>query len=169
MIDELVIGKARADIVTVTDILTGYEIKGDTDSYTRLPDQIKEYDRYFQQNYLVVGKSHSKSASTRIPLHWGLLCVSEAENGIKVESLQDPAANPKFSIRKQLSLLWRRELVRILVENKLPKCSGKRKAFIHSYLLENLPLETLQPQICEELFEREWTKIFSNMRKRTSL
>jgi hypothetical protein len=36
IMDEFVIGKARADIVTVTDCLTGYEIKGDSDSYARL-------------------------------------------------------------------------------------------------------------------------------------
>jgi len=157
IIDELVIGKARADIVAVTDMLTGYEIKGDTDSYTRLPEQIKEYDRYFQQNYLVVGKSHSKSAPAHIPPYWGLLCVSETEDDLPVELLQAPAKNPKFSMRKQISLLWRRELVSILVANKLPKCSGKSKAFIRRYLLENVPAENLQLQICEELFEREWT------------
>ena len=49
IIDELVIGKARADIVIVKDRLIGYEIKGDTDTYKRLPGQIKEYDIYFQK------------------------------------------------------------------------------------------------------------------------
>jgi len=157
IMDEFVIGKARADIVTVTDSLTGYEIKGDSDSYTRLPTQVKEYDRYFQQNYLVVGKSHSKSAAEHIPPYWGIVCVSESGKGVQVKTLRKAAHNPKFSIKKQLSVLWRMELVHILQANKLPKCAGKRKAYIRGYLMERIPQDTLRLQICEELFERDWT------------
>ena len=157
IIDELVIGKARADIVTVTKFLTGYEIKGDTDSYTRLPAQIKEYDRYFQKNYLVVGSSHKKSAAAHLPAHWGILCAVQAETGICFECLRKPTDNPKFSIKKQLALLWRRELVGIAQANKQPKYSGKSKAHIRGCLLQTVPHDLLGEQICEELFERDWT------------
>jgi hypothetical protein len=54
--------------------------KGDTDSYTRLPGQIKEYDTYFQQNYLVIGAAHRKTAAKHIPLYWGIMYVSESKN-----------------------------------------------------------------------------------------
>ena len=164
LIDELVIGKARADIVTVTDILTGYEIKSDMDSYTRLPMQIKEYDQYFQRNWLGVGSSHSKSAIKHVPPHWGILCVTESVNGIQLETLREAADSPKFSVKKQLRLLWRKELAHILKANKLLKCSGKSKAYISRYLTEIVPSDTLQLQICEELFERDWT-IFVNQRR----
>ena len=160
IMDEFVIGKARADIVTVTDILTGYEIKGDTDSYARLPAQVKEYDRYFQKNYLVVGLSHRKSAAEHIPPYWGLLCVSESGSGTHAECLREAAENPKFSLKKQLSLLWRMELVHILQANVMPKCSGKRKAYIRACLIKRVQPEVLRRQICEEFFERDWT-IFS--------
>ena len=89
IIDELVIGEARADIVVVTDDLTGYEIKSDADSYTRLPGQIKEYDRYFQRNYLVVGINHRKTASEHIPPYWGILCVSESKKGVQTETIRE--------------------------------------------------------------------------------
>ena len=157
IIDELVIGKARADIVIVTDFLTGYEIKGDNDSYTRLPDQIKEYDKYFQQNYLVVGESHRKSAPRYVPPYWGIMCFFESEKSVQAETLREAESNPKFSLKKQLELLWRKELINILRYNKLPKCSGKNKSHIRKFLLENVPKPDLQKQICEELFERDWT------------
>ena len=165
IIDELVIGKARADIVAVTDILSGYEIKGDTDSYARLPVQIKEYDRYFRQNWLVVGASHSKSAASHVPPHWGIMCVAESESGPQVEIQREAGDSPKFSLKKQLRLLWRNELAHILKANNLLKCSGKSKAYISRYLSEKVPEDTLRLQICGELFERDWT-IYSNTKRK---
>jgi len=157
IIDELVIGKARADIVIVTDTLTGYEIKSDADSYKRLPGQIKEYDRYFRQNYLVVGANHKETASKHIPPYWGIMCISKSETNVQVEVIREAGQNPKYSQKKQLSLLWRKELVNILVANSLVNCSGKTKTFIHNFLLERVPRDALQKQICDELFERDWT------------
>ena len=175
IIDELVIGKARADIVTVTDSLAGYEIKSDADSYKRLPGQIKEYDRYFQQNYLVVGANHKETASKHVPSYWGILCMSKSETAVpaaeaegiastmrgsppvRIETIREAGQNPKYSQKKQLSLLWRKELNNILKANGLLKCSGKSKAYIRNYILERVPKELLQRQICDEFFERDWT------------
>ena len=98
IIDEFVIGKSRADIVTVTDRLTGYEIKGDTDAYTRLPLQVKEYTRCFQENYLVVGKSHRKSAEKHIPKRWGILFVYVSHDCPKIEILRASEASGKCTI-----------------------------------------------------------------------
>ena len=142
IMDEFVIGKVRADIVTVTDCLTCYEIKGDADSYTRLPGQIKEYDRHFQRNYLVIGHSHRKSAAGRIPPPWGILCVSLSERGIEIEELCEPAPNPKFSLKKQLDLLWKGELIHILQANRYPKYAHKSKAFKRRFLSENMAHDT---------------------------
>ena len=157
IIDELVIGEARADIVVVVDDLTGYEIKSDADSYSRLPGQIKEYDKYFQRNYLVVGEGHRKTALMHVPPYWGILCVSESKKGVQIETVREAGQNPKYSQKKQLSLLWRKELNNILKANNLPKCSGKTKAYMRKYLLERVPKAVLQKQICEEFFERDWT------------
>ena len=127
IIDELVIGKARADIVVVQNCLTGYEIKSDNDSYARLPGQIKEYDKYFQQNYLVTGAIHRDSAAKHIPAYWGIICISESENNPQTETIRDAEPNPKFKQLKQLSLLWRRELNNILKANNLPKNPSGRQ------------------------------------------
>ena len=159
IIDELVIGKARADIVIVTKSLSGYEIKSDNDSYRRLPGQIKEYDKYFQQNYLVVGTNHRETALKHIPPYWGIMCISKSNRRIQIETIRAAAQNPKYTQTKQLSLLWRNELGNILKANGLIKCSGKSKAYVRNYLLERVPKETLQKQICNEFFERDWTLV----------
>ena len=60
-------------------------------------------------------------------------------------------------IKSQLKLLWRNELVNILKKNGLKKCAGKNKSFMCKYLWTNVLPEKLLEQICEELFERDWT------------
>jgi len=161
IMDEFVIGKSRADIVTVTNKLTGFEIKGDTDTYIRLPLQIKEYTRFFQENYLVVGKSHKKSAEKHIPKEWGLFLIYMDNDDPKIEMIRASKPSKKrIIIWNQLGLLWRNELVNILQKNGLKKCSGQTKLFIRRLLWKNVLQEKLLEQICEELFERDWT-IFS--------
>ena len=44
------IGASICDVMAVTDKLTGYEIKSDQDNYARLQDQVKAYDRFFDEN-----------------------------------------------------------------------------------------------------------------------
>lgn len=62
VIEEKVIGKSRADVVAVLpDRIIGYELKSDSDSYQRLLTQVKDYDKFFDFNYLVVGESHKKT------------------------------------------------------------------------------------------------------------
>jgi hypothetical protein len=154
--DELVIGRARADIVAVTDRVTGFEIKGDTDTYARLPGQIAEYDRYFEENCIVVGASHRRSVERHIPEYWGIICVAEADGGAAVEVVREPQETIGFSWRKHLGLLWRSELGRILKQNGQPKYYNKRKSFLVKSAL-TIPKDTLRAQVCEELFERDYT------------
>jgi len=158
IMDEFVIGDSRADIVTITNRLTGYEIKGDTDTYARLPLQVKEYSRFFQENYIVVGKSHRKSAENHIPDNWGILCVYVSNGCTKIEMIRESKILRKSTIIKnQLVLLWRKELNNILKRNELKKCTGKTKAFICNFLWENVLQRRLKENICEELFERDYT------------
>ena len=72
---EKAIGESICDIMAVSSCLTGYEIKSDLDSFTRLERQVNAYNRYFDRCYLVIGESHRKRASDKIPAHWGLICI----------------------------------------------------------------------------------------------
>ena len=57
-LEEKVTGKARADVVMVLpEKVCGIEIKSDADSYTRLAAQVRNYDKYYDENYLVVGST----------------------------------------------------------------------------------------------------------------
>ena len=76
MIEEKQIGRSRADIVMVLpDRLVGIEIKSDADSYARLDRQVKDYDRYFDRNYVAVGSTHAIHVREHIPEYWGIISV----------------------------------------------------------------------------------------------
>lgn len=149
--EEVNIGSSRCDFFAVTNKLTGYEIKSDADSYARLKSQVKSYDRFFNENYLVVGKKHLKSAEKHVPEYWGIICVGE-----DIEFVRKAAKNPKVKLANQLELLWKRELRRILAEYNLPKYPQKSRTFIKNKLLGCIDGEMLLGEICKQLFERDY-------------
>lgn len=159
--EELKIRKSIADVVVVLeDKLIGIEIKSDSDTYTRLPTQIKDYNHFFDYNYLAVGSSHAKHAHEHIPKHWGILCVAMEDDNPYIKELREPTPTPRLQVSYQIKLLWRLELNNILDKNKLPKYRQKSKRFVQLKLIEKLTSEKLKIDICDELFERDYTLLY---------
>ncbi|SEF40347.1 hypothetical protein SAMN04487934_10136 [Eubacterium ruminantium] len=159
IIEEKVIMKSRADVLGVIDgAIVGCEIKSDSDSYQRLPDQIKDYDKYCDYSYLVIGKSHSVHAAEHIPDYWGIICISDdalaSDENIKI--LRKAQMCPKVKLSNQFQLLWRNELAQMLLINHLPKCTGKNKKEISKILIEKVDNDLLREQLTELLFERDY-------------
>ena len=71
------IGASICDVMTVTDKLSGYEIKSDVDNLERLRKQIASYDLFFDRCYIVCGRVHEARLEELVPSHWGILCVTE--------------------------------------------------------------------------------------------
>ena len=60
ILEEVEIARSRADVIMVTDdSLVGLEIKSDADTYVRLERQVKDYNLFFDYNYVVVGSTHT--------------------------------------------------------------------------------------------------------------
>lgn len=158
IIEEKITGSARADAVMVTEnALYGIEIKSDADTYTRLPGQVKEYDRYFDFNYAVVGLSHVNHIEEHLPDYWGVITAERVEEGLDFYIMRRPRRNPKREIEKKLSLLWRPEMEHILVRGRRPVFRGYSKARVAKRLPELFPGDELDRLISDELFERDYT------------
>lgn len=154
VLEEKVIQRSRADVVVVLPgKIAGIEIKSDSDSYTRLVTQIHDYERNYDLCYLAVGKKHRLHAAEHVPPYWGLLLIDEEH----VEELRPAAPSPKLDLRRQLKILWKRELWHILDTRGLPKYRDRSADFIIGKLLEKLPLEELRQAETDELFERDYT------------
>lgn len=166
IIEEKQIGRSRADIMMVfPDGVAGIEIKSDADTYVRLKRQVRDYDRYFDCNYVVAGASHGLHISEHVPEWWGIITVEWVESGVDFYLLREAKKNPKADLGRKLTLLWRPELAHIQEINGLARYKQKSKAFVMEKLLEKIPKEALNEQISQELFERDYTEIGNTIRK----
>ena len=129
----------------------------DADSYTRLAAQVKNYDKYYDENYLVVGSTHALHASEHVPAYWGIISVELINEEVDFYRVREAEPNPKVKLKSKISLLWKSEFSHILAENKMPKYAQKSKKFIAEKLIDKVPEEILHTQISEELFERDYT------------
>ena len=129
----------------------------DADSYTRLAAQVKNYDKYYDENYLVVGSTHALHASEHVPAYWGIISVELINDEVDFYRVREAEPNPKVKLKSKISLLWKSEFSHILAENKMPKYAQKSKKFIAEKLIDKVPEEILHTQISEELFERDYT------------
>ena len=118
---------------------------------------MRNYNKFCDLCYAAVGLRHTKHIAEHIPDFWGILCVYEDNRCVIIEELREAAPNPKLNPELQLSFLWKNELFNILDMNRLPKYRGQSKAFIRRKLLEKVPAPLLKKQMCEELFERDYT------------
>ena len=154
-------GRAVADVVMITPgLLYGIEIKSDADTYTRLDKQVKNYNWYFDRNIIVAGSSHAHHVSEHVPAWWGIITVEpDGEGRPDFYILRRPGENPRVNDKRKISILWRPELSHLLEINHLPGYREKSKAFVQEKLLEKVAPETLWPQVCAELLERDYTTI----------
>ncbi len=160
ILEEKTVGRSRADVVMITtDSIYGIEIKSDADTYVRLARQIKDYNQYFDYNYVVVGTSHAIHIKEHVPECWGIITVERTETGLDFYELRKPQINSEMDWKKKMSIMWRPELAHIQELNALPKYKNKSKDFIVELLLSRIPEETLRIQMCEELFERDYSLI----------
>ena len=164
IIEEKQIGKSRADVMMITeDALWGIEIKSDADNFVRLERQVKDYNRFFDYNMVVVGSTHAMHVAEHLPEYWGILSVEKIGEQFDFYVVREPVRNPKREkavlFRNQVSFLWRPELAHIQEINELPKYNYLGKDKLIRKMIEKLPQERLKKQVCEELMERDYNTI----------
>ncbi len=164
LFEEQVIGKSRSDIVMVVpDALYGIEIKSDADSYARLERQIRDYDRYYDYNLVVVGTRHAAHIREHVPDWWGVITVEQAEGKTDFYVLRQPEKNPQMEWSCKIEMLWRPELAHIQELNRMAAYKQKSKRFVADKIVETVPPELLARQMSEELFQRDYTKIWETI------
>ncbi len=158
ILEEFPMGDSRADLLLVTRTkLIGLEIKSDRDSFVRLSRQIKDYEKFFDENYLVVGTYHVEEALRTVPAHWGIYEVYESGDGNYVMELVRSASMAlKDNTEEKLYLLWRNELMRIVREYRLAKGNLQRKDKMISKIIRGLTTPVIQTEVCSALLTREY-------------
>ena len=165
IIEEKKMGRSRADVVMILpDAVCGLEIKSDADTYARLSRQVKDYNLYYDYNFIVAGTRHAHHVAEHVPDWWGIITVELEDGRTDFYVLRKPQENLQVDWKKKMSLLWRPELVHIQELNQMPKYKEKSKQFVIEKILLKVPREKLYLQISQELFERDYTKIAEEIR-----
>lgn len=165
IIEEKTMGKSRADVVMVTeDSLYGIEIKSDADTYARLAGQVKDYDKYYDYNYVVVGTTHAMHIREHVPKHWGVITVEMIDGKMDLYIYRKPYPNPKVKWKRKLEILWRPEIATLQELNNMPKYREKSKKFVIDKIAAwveqgKLDNSELRKQISEVLMERDYNSI----------
>ena len=164
LLEEQVMGQSRADVVMVVPgALYGIEIKSDADTYARLKRQTEDYDLYYDYNLIVVGTSLAAHAEEHVPQWWGIITVEQEGEQTDFYFLRKPSVNPKLDWQHKIEILWRPELAHIQELNRMYAYKQKSKRFVADKIVETVPHDLLAIQLSEELFERDYTKIWETI------
>jgi hypothetical protein len=124
---------------------------------------VKDYDKYFDYNFVVVGTSHALHIEEHVPAYWGIITVESVEGKLDFYVLKEPKDNPRVTWKRKLTILWRPELAVIQEWNRMPKYKEKSKAFVVGKIIERIPEkipeQKLKEQVSEILFERDYNTI----------
>lgn len=118
IIDELSLrqGDARVDLAVVNGSLSGYEIKSDRDTLTRLPRQLAVYDACFNTMTVVVASRHVDGCFKAVSETWGIWEAIPNAGGVKFEVRRHARINPQIEAKSVVQLLWKEEALNSLAE-----------------------------------------------------
>lgn len=151
-------GSVRIDIAVINGMLSGFELKSESDTLDRLPAQIDLYCKVFDQVVLVVGERHAPKALQVIPAWWGVTVASEVGQEVSLATARVPEQNPAPDLRIVAKLLWKDEALRVLESRGMARgWRGKPVGVIHDRLADALNYDELSSAVRAALKARlQW-------------
>lgn len=149
-------GTVRIDVAVVNGELTGFELKSERDTLTRLPDQAEVYGLVFDKLYLVTTEKHLRKAAAIIPKWWGELVVrTQIDGSLTIREKRRGRYNPKIDPKILAKLLWREEALALLDRHGLALgFKSKSASVLHDRLATNLDLSSLREGVRAALKQR---------------
>jgi len=121
VVDELQIcnGVARIDVAAINGALHGYEIKSESDTLIRLPNQIEQYNKVFDFMYFVCAENQIDKAYQIIPQWWGIYLVNNVDGLAQLSLIREAKKNENLDSFSLLQFLNKDELICFGLENNL--------------------------------------------------
>lgn len=91
LLNEFRTGGSRADMAILNGTSTAYEIKSDRDTLTRLPSQIRNYQRVFASVTVITGSGHIDNIFRLIPEEVGVTLLSDR---FTLRTIRPPTSRP---------------------------------------------------------------------------
>ena len=141
-------GEARIDVLTVSGVLHGYEIKSSRDRLTRLASQAATYNRVLDRVTLVVCPRHVEAALQLIPEWWGVLLASGSVEAVSLAAIRPAAQNADQDPRALVELLWRDEALELLAHrNATAGVRSKPRPAVWDRVCEVLDVAEIQSAV----------------------
>jgi hypothetical protein len=159
IIDELGInnGSSRIDVALVNGTIHGFEIKSDSDSLERLPEQIRSFCSVLDRVTLIVGCKLAGLAIKMIPDWWGVKLAEQKSTGkIHLSEARPPRNNLLIDKNAVVKLLWRGEALELLEEiDSTNGFKSKPRQFIYEKLAEVADLDVIRSRVRYQLKNRK--------------
>lgn len=140
-------GLARIDIAVLNGSIHGYEIKSDFDTLHRLPNQIYFYNKSLDRITLTTTRKHLSEAKKIVPKWWGILLADNICERIEFKEIRKPKVNPQKNINAFLELLWKNELVQIIVSYNLKFNKNANREKLSGIIISNLKSNSIYKEV----------------------
>lgn len=101
------VNRSRADFVTINGESKSFEIKSELDNLNKLSKQIKDYEKVFDYNYIVIDEKHYLNAKTLVPERYGIMVLRDKS----IIEDRPGSKNHFYDSETQLSLFNKREFL----------------------------------------------------------
>lgn len=142
-------GSARADVAAINGLLHGYEIKSESDTLERLPQQMEQYNKVFDNMTIVCCDNFISQAEKLIPKWWGIYIASYNDSQIiELDIYRKPEKNDNVDAFSISQFLQKAEIIQILIElGADKKISRLPKYVLWEELSKNCPLDLLKDYV----------------------
>lgn len=160
---ELPVGGSRADLCKINGSSIAYEIKTDLDNLKRLNKQITDYQRVFEQVYVICSLKRVSEIENMLPYYCGIYTyTSLPRKQYHFEKYRTAKMNTIFDSKQQLSLLWSSEL-RYVFPNLKHLCKTDAIEYILTGYT-NDEINDIFKTMLMKRFESQWSFLLDNRR-----
>lgn len=136
---------ARMDALLVADRISGFEIKSDVDSLTRLPRQIEAYGAVVERAVLVVGDRHLAAGTEVVPPWWTIWGARWRDEEVVIREVRRGRLNPDLNPLAVTSFMSRDDLSEALQARGFTRLSTYSADELRQLLASNVgPRETVR-------------------------
>lgn len=156
-INEFRVGNSIADLALFNGVSKVFEIKTEYDSKKRLPTQLSDYTKLFQECYLVVSEDMVSKYISIVDESIGIISIHGNNSKLSIEKIREAKHNDYIDVDVLMQCLRTQEYKNIVIQKygELPtnscfemyeKCANKLKEF---------PSEELQRLFIQEIKKRK--------------
>ena len=133
------------DALLVADRISGFEIKSDVDSLTRLPRQIEAYGAVVERAVLVVGDRHLAAGTAAVPPWWTIWGARWRKGDVVIREVRRGRLNPDLNPLAITSFMSRDDLSEALRALGFTRLSRHSADELRQLLASNVsPRETVR-------------------------